>query len=446
MKPIILYNVRWFTVLLLLVSFISVPFTLVQGQSSQPVYVIPVEQTIEQGLESFLQRAFVEAESFAAKEIILDIDTYGGSVDAAEGIGKLIRNSPIPVTAFVQGNAASAGAYIALNADRILMSPGSSLGAAAVRDIQGQEVDPKITSYWASKMKSAAELNGRDPKIAQAMVDPKITIPGVKEDDDRPLTLTATEAEKVGYAEGVVADIQGVLNFIGAAEQPVEHVSLTPAEQLARWVTHPYIMPILLIVGLAGIAFEMIIPGFGFPGIIGLISLATFFFGHYVAGFAGIEHVILFVGGIILMLIELFVPGFGIFGAIGIGSLILGIVLASYDTTYGLVSLGIAFVVTIVVLALGIKYLGHRGTWNRFILKDELNKESGYIANKTREELVGKIGKSVTPLRPSGTILIEGERIDAVTEGGFIQSNVSIQVVKVEWNRVIVRPVEGNNQ
>jgi membrane-bound serine protease (ClpP class) len=427
----------------LMVSSLYYPSSPVHSASSEPVYVIPVHQTIEQGLESFLGRAFEEAESAAAKAVILDIDTFGGSVSAAVGIGQLIQNSPIPVTAFIQGNAASAGAYIALNADQIVMTPGSSMGAAAVRNLQGKEVDPKITSYWSSKMAAAAELNGRNPEIAQAMVDPKVTIPGLKEDNDRPLTLTASEAKEVGYAEEIKSTMDEVLKFMGMAEQPIIYVKLSPSEQLARWITNPYIVPFLLIFGLGGIVFELLAPGFGFPGIIGLTSLGLFFFGHYVAGFAGIEHIFLFIAGIILMVIELFAPGFGIFGILGIGSLTVGIVLASYNTMYGLMSLGIAFLVSIGLAFIIVKYFGHRGTWNRLILRDELKTEQGYVSSHSKTELVGKKGSTVTPLRPSGTVMIDGERVDAVTEGGFILSQKEIVVVKVEGNRVVVREIQA---
>jgi membrane-bound serine protease (ClpP class) len=430
----------WMLLALVMIICSVAPGGSIFGASSEPVYVIPVHQTIEQGLESFLDRAMDEAESVSAKAIILDIDTFGGAVDAAVGIGKRIESSPIPVTAFIQGNAASAGAFISLNADQIIMTPGSSIGAAAVRDLQGKEVDPKITSYWSSKMKSAAEAHGRKPEIAQAMVDPKVTIPGLKETTEQPLTLTAEEAIKAGYAESIQPNLEGVLAYLNLKDQPMIKISLSPAEQIARWVTNPIIIPLLLIIGIGGIVFEMLAPGFGYPGIIGISALVLFFFGHYVAGFAGIEDIILFVGGIILMVIELFAPGFGIFGILGIISLTLGVVLASYNTVYGFVSLGIAGVITIGLIIVIVKYFGHRGTWNRLILRDEMKKEQGYVSSLTREELLGKEGEAVTTLRPSGTIVVEGERIDAVTEGGFIRQNARVVIIKVEGHRVVVRP------
>jgi membrane-bound serine protease (ClpP class) len=437
----VLGRLGWICIVLSLVAYIYAPGPIVHGASSEPVYVIPVENTIEQGLESFLDRAFTEAEEVGAKAIILDIDTFGGSVEAADGIGKRIRNSDVPVIAFIQGNAVSAGAYIALNADQIIMTPGSSMGAAEVRDLQGEAADPKVVSVWASKMVAAAELNGRQPEIAQAMVDRKVTIPGVKESQERPLTLTSTEAKKVGYAEEIKSNLDEVLAYLELDEQPVIVMELSPSEVLARWVTNPFIVPLLLILGLGGIIFELLAPGFAVPGLIGITSLGLFFFGHYIAGFAGVEHVFLFIAGLVLMIIEVFAPGFGIFGFIGIASLILGVVLASYDTVYGMISLGIALVASLGLSFVIVKYLGHRGTWNRLILRDEMVKEKGYVAAASKAELMGKRGKSITPLRPAGTVMIHGQRIDAVTEGNFIPTAVEVEVVQVEWNRVVVRQI-----
>lgn len=429
----------WICIVLSLIASISTTGSIAQSALSEPVYVIPVENTIEQGLESFLDRAFTEAEEVGAKAIILDIDTFGGSVEAADGIGKRIRNSEIPVIAFIQGNAVSAGAYIALNADQIIMTPGSSIGAAEVRDLQGEAADPKVVSLWSSKMVAAAELNDRKPEIAQAMVDRKVTIPGLKESQERPLTLTSTEAKQVGYAEEIKSSLDEVLAYLELEGQPVINMDLSPSEQLARWVTNPFIVPLLLVLGIGGILFELLAPGFFVPGLVGITSLGLFFFGHYIAGFAGVEHIFLFIAGLALMIIEVFVPGFGIFGMIGIASLILGVVLASYDTVYGMVSLGIAFVVSLGFTFIIFKYLGHRGTWNRLILRDEMVKGKGYVAASSKAELLGKRGQSVTPLRPAGTIVIDGQRIDAVTEGNFIPTQAEVEVIKVEWNRVVVR-------
>ena len=410
------------------------------------VYVIPVKQTIESGLLSFLERAFQEAEEAEAEHIILVINTFGGRVDSASEIGDLIRNSPIPTVAFVESNAISAGAYIALNADQIVMQPSSSIGDAAVVDGSGELIDnPKVTSLWNSKMKNAAEFNGRDPNIAIKMMDPNMTLT-IDELDmtvgpGNILTLTSEEALAVGYAEHIAGSVDETIAWLGLEERTVIEMELTFAENLARWLTSPLISTMLLIVGIAGVAIELIVPGFGAPGIIGIAGFGLYFFSHYIAGFAGLESVVLFVIGIALLVIELFIPSFGILGFLGIGSLVAGVITAAYDTQNAFYSLLIAFGVATVLVIIFAVIFKKRGVWNRFILKDSLTKEEGYIPAISREDLLHMEGVTLTPLRPSGTVQIGDERIDVVTSGQFIAHNRPIRVIKVEGTRVIVREI-----
>jgi membrane-bound serine protease (ClpP class) len=412
--------------------------------SSQPVYVIPVKHTIETGLQKFLERALLEAEEAQAKVIILELDTFGGRVDSAEEIGELIRSSKIPTIAFIHGKAVSAGSYIALNANRIVMDPGSSIGAAAVVSVAGERVtDSKIVAHWASVMRSAAELRDRNPQIAEGMVDENIVVamPEIEKTKKKGeiISLSAKEALKVGYAEHIANDLKEVLNYAEANGHPVVAVELSPAEQLARWLTNPVVMTILLLIGLAGVAIEIFVPGFGFPGILGISAFSLYFFGHYAAGFAGTEHVFMFVAGIVLMVIELFVPGFGIFGIAGMIALMSGVVLAAYDTQSAMLSLGIAFLAAIVVVGVVIKLFKHKGIWNRFILKDELKSELGYVSSSSKEHLLHQAGVALTSLRPSGTATIGDERIDVVTSGEFIPSGRKVKVIQIEGTRVVVR-------
>lgn len=416
----------------------------VSADKNKLVYIVPVKQTIETGLQSFLVRAFKDAEQAAAKFIVLDINTFGGRVDAAEGIGELIRGSTIPTVAFIHGKAVSAGSYIALNATKIVMAPGSSIGAAAVVDISGKEIESaKVISHWASAMKAAAEMRGRDPLIAEGMADKNLVVPLPKInktfEKGQIVSLTAEEALKVGYAEKIASNLQEVLEFIDAAGYTAVPFAPSPAENLARVLTNPFVMTLLLFIGIAGVAIELFAPGFGLPGILGVTGFGLYFFGHYIAGFAGVEDVLFFIAGIVLLLVEIFVPSFGILGILGIISIISGVVMAAYDTENALMSLGVAFVLAIIVVAVFIKFFKHRGVWNKFILKDELRTESGYISQASREHLLGKHGVTVTPLRPSGTVLIDNQRVDVVTDGEFVVINQKVVVVKAEGTRVVVR-------
>ncbi|WP_079910548.1 nodulation protein NfeD [Paenibacillus sp. 32352] len=413
---------------------------------SAPVAVIPVHQTIETGLQKFLERAMKEAEDSRAMFIILDIDTLGGRVDSAEDIGEMIRNSKVPTIAYVHGRAVSAGSYIALNASKIVMEPGSTMGAAAVVDASGAEVgNVKVIAHWASQMRSAAELRGRDPQIAEAMVDKNAGVEMKAINRTVPkgqlVSLTADEALKVGYAESIGNNLDEVIRFIGAADHPVLHLEPTAAESFSRFLTQPSISILLLFIGIAGVAIELFVPGFGLPGIIGLLGFGLYFFGHYIVGFAGVEDIALFIIGVVLLIIEIFVSSFGILGILGIACLFSGVVMAAYNTKQAALHLSVAFVLAVIVVAIVVRIFKHRGVWNRFILREELTKEKGYTPTVERTDLLGKTGTSITPLRPSGTIYVGDERVDVVTSGEFIPLNKQIVIVQVEGSRVVVREV-----
>lgn len=416
--------------------------------SNKVVYVIPIKQTIESGLEQFLNRAIQDAHEAGADQIVFEVNTFGGRVDSAESIGNLIRSSSIPTVVYVEGKAISAGSYIALNADQIVMQNGSSIGSAAVVDISGTKIeDSKTVGMWIGHMRSAAQLNDRNPDYAEAMVDDQFEVTveetGITYGKGKLLSFSAEDAMKAGYAESVVDNFDGLLEFIGAENGQIYHVEASPAEKLARVLTNPVVMTILMLLGMAGIAIELFVPGFGVPGIIGISSFALYFFGHFVAGFAGVEHLFLFIAGVILLIVEIFVPSFGIFGIAGIVSVVSGVVLAAYDTEQAMLSLGIASVLALVIIIFVSKYFGHKGVWNKFILRDQFSTESGYNSQTSKQHLLGKTGTCITPLRPSGTAIIEDERIDVVSSGGFISNNQEIEVIKIEGTRVVVR--ELNN-
>jgi len=406
------------------------------------VYVIPVRQTIESGLEAFLKRAFREAEEARAERIVLVINTNGGRLENAQNIGDLVGTSPIPVTAFVESKAFSAGAYIALNADQIVMRPGSSIGAAAMVEASGNLVDnPKMISAWTAEMRDAAEASGRNPDIAAAMADPNFRgeLPGLGRDSGGILTLTAEEAVRVGYADHLADSVDETIAWLGLEQRAVVHVEPTPAEKAARVLTQPGVMLLLLIIGIAGVVIELIVPGFGVPGIVGVLALALYFFGQYVAGFAGMESVALFVAGIILLVLELFVPSYGILGILGGAAVIGGIATAAYDAGDAVSSLLYALGAAAVLAAIAGYVFRKRGVWNKFILREALTSEEGYLSTEARTDLEGKTGTALTPLRPAGVVLIDGERIDAVSEGGFVEAGAKVRVARVEGLRVVVK-------
>jgi membrane-bound serine protease (ClpP class) len=409
--------------------------------TDQVAYIIPLEETVEKGLHAFIDRTITDAEEKGADVIILEINTPGGAVDAATQIGKRIQESTIPTVAFVNNDAISAGAFIALNANEIYMSENGRMGAAGIIDQAGNTADEKAVSYWLSAMKGAAENNGRNPIYALAMADKEIDLPELGAEKGKFLTLTAKQAQEVGYAEGVVKNRADLLKTIGYEKAAVEEAELSFAEKIARFITNPVVVSILLTIGSLGLVVELYSPGFGIPGIMGISSLLLFFYGHLVAGLAGMESIILFVIGIVLVLLEFVLPG-GIIGLIGLGAILTSFFLAGSSVMVIGVSLLVALVATVIVSIILVKVFGKKlHAFKKIILFDSTNTESGYVSNKNREDLIGKQGIAFTTLRPSGTAIIDEERLDVVTQGNYIEKNTKIEVIKTEGSRIVVREV-----
>lgn len=415
--------------------------------SAGDVYVIPVKQTVQSGLASFLDRALTEAEEASASLVVLDVDTPGGELATAEAIGKRIVETKVPTVAFVSGNAASAGAYLALNAGGIAMAPGSAIGAAMIVDANGNAVEnPKYVSFWKEKMRAAAQLNGRNPEIAIGMVDPAVVVEmkelGRTKEKGQIISLSANDALKVGYSDFSAASVEEVIAWKQLQDRNIVELNPSVSERIAQFVTSPGIATLLLIIGIAGIAIEMLVPGFGAFGIAGLLAFGLYFFGQSIAGFAGMESIVFFMIGIILLILEMFVPSFGILGILGIAGLIYGIASAAYDTGNTVRSLGLAALVALVVVIVVAYIFRKRGIWNRFILRDALTTEQGYIPNAPRETLIGLEGTALSTLRPAGVADIGGTRMDVVTTGEFVEPGKPVLVTAVDGTRIVVKEIK----
>lgn len=238
-----------------------------------------------------MERGFEEAANYGAVLILLEVDTPGGLVKSAEEIGTMVRESEIPTAAYIKGDAASAGSYIALNAGAIIMKPGSMIGSASLVDMNGQKVDDaKMISYWRSKMIGAAALNERDPDIAAGMVDSNLVVDkpelGVTKTQGEIIALSSEEALRAGYADQITDTSEEAIHWLGYTTDDIFRVEHTGAEKMSQFLTNPIIMTILLFIGITGVVIELIVPGFGAPGIIGTLAFVLYFFGNYVAGFA----------------------------------------------------------------------------------------------------------------------------------------------------------------
>jgi len=402
------------------------------------VYVIQIDKEVEQGLYAYLKRAINTAEENEADLIIFEMNTPGGRIDAARDIGNLIANTETKTITFINSWAISAGAYIALHTNEIYMTPTAAMGASAPIDGSGNTAGEKVESVWIAAMAGVAEEHGRNPEIAKAMVTNSIDLPNLKE-NGKLLSLNAKQALEVEYSEGTVKDMNELLNTLGYKDANIHTVKTTFAESFARFITNPVVVPILLSIASIGLVLELYSPGFGLPGGMGISALLLFFYGHYVAGLAGYESIILFVLGIILIAAEFFLAG-GIAGLLGTVAVIGSIIMAGGNFVYMAISVIIALFLSVLLTIIMLKVFGKRmNIFKKLILTDSTNTESGYVSNVNRLELIGREGITVTPLRPSGTVKLDDERLDVVAEGSFIENNTKVKVVKVEGSRIVVR-------
>ncbi|GMR14132.1 MAG: nodulation protein NfeD [Gemmatimonadota bacterium] len=422
----------------------------VRAQTGRVLYRVPVSGMIELGLAPFIERSIDDAERAGALAVILDMDTPGGRVDAAERIADAIADAEVPVYAFVNRRAFSAGALISLATNRIYMRPGSVIGAATPVDGSGTKASEKIVSAMRSEMRALAEARGLDPAVAEAMVDESIEITGVVA-EGKLLTLTTEEAVAVGYAEQV-DDLAALLEIVGASGADIIETRVNWAERIVRLLSHPVISPFLLSLGFLGLLIEIKTPGLGLAGAAGLLSLSLFFGSHLIIGLAGMEELLIIGAGSVLVAVEVFViPGFGLFGVLGGAGILGGLYMSLVgDTaiTADLTTAGWVLTTTVaIILVTGwaiLKRLPHsdRLFRSRIFLASRTDRETGYEAALARPDLVGSEGVAITDLRPSGTGLFLDERLDVVSESEWIEEGTPIRVVSSEGYRHVVRPFD----
>lgn len=413
---------------------------------AQVVHRIPVTGVIENGLAPFVARAIAEAEAAGADAIILDIDTPGGRVDAAERMADAIRATEIPVTAWVHPRAFSAGALIALAADRIVMTSGGVMGAATPVDGQGTKASEKMVSAMRAEFRALAEAAGRDPALAEAMVDESLDIPELAP-EGKLLTLTTAQALEVGYADAEAATLDELLAALELPGARVVTAELNWAELVVRFLTHPVVSPLLLSLGMLGLIFEIKSGSFGLGGLVSMGALSLFFGSSFLLGLAGWEEVILLGLGVIAIGLEVFVlPGFGIAGVLGALFLGVAVVLAMLgsaptgaEMTGALAVLGVALVITGAVFFAWLRHLPNSRRFSGLLLKDSVGGAEGYVSAAVRADLMGVEGVALTDLRPSGTADFNGERLDVVTEGEFLKAGAAVAVIRSEGFRHVVR-------
>lgn len=430
---------------------IIILFLVSSSLAQQKVYVAFIEGDIDLGLAPYVSRVVSDAENAGADAIIFKINTFGGRVDAATQIKDAIIGTDLLTIAFINNRAISAGALIAISCDKIVMVPGSSIGAATVVDQTGEKQSEKYQSYMRSEMRSTAERNGRRTDIAQGMVDETFTIEGLV-DSTQLVTLTANESYKYGIADTLLENMDEVLRYfdLAGAKSVVERSNW--AEDVVRFLNNPIISSILIMIGFFGLFAEIKSPGWGVPGTAGVLALALFFGSSYILQLASIVEILMFLVGLGLILLEVFVvPGFGIAGIGGILLIIASLFLALVGAdpfldmravSMAIIQLTVALVLSIILIIVLAKFLPRTNMFKKFVLSVEEKSEEGFVSHSTSEELVGKTGKALTDLRPSGTAEIDGKRVDVVTDSEFIEKWSSIEVVEVEGIRVVVKEIK----
>lgn len=440
----------------LLIIALFMPF-IMPGQDDSArkkilIYKFDIKEEIAPPVVRTTQRAFDMASEKGADIILIHMNTYGGMVDAADSIRTRILNSQIPVYVYIDNNAASAGALIAIACDSIYMAPVASIGAATVVDQTGQPVPDKYQSYMRSWMRSTAEEKGRDPDIAQAMVDPDIYIPGIV-DTGKVLTLTTSEAIQYGFCEGRVANITQLVEDAGSGNYEMISHTQTGADKVIGFLINPMVSGILIMIIIGGIYFELQSPGVGFPLIASVIAALMYFAPLYIEGLADNWEIIIFIVGVVLILIEVFaIPGFGVAGISGIVLIVAGLTLSlignvGLDFSPVPMEAGTTafFIVIIAIFAALIssfwisKQLFATTMFGHLALDTEAKSDEGYTTSNVKyKSMIGKEGTAHSVLRPAGKVLIEDDVYDATALAGYIDRGDKIKVVKYETGQLFV--------
>ena len=440
----------------ILTTICLVLFTIINSSAQKKiVYRYEIHQEIGPAMNRLTQKAIAEAEKRKVSFIMLDMDTYGGTIDDADQIRTALLKTKIPTIVFIRNNAASAGALISIACDSIYMSPGSTIGAACVVNQEGKLMPEKYQSYMRKKMRATAEETGRNPLIAEGMADEKLEIDSIKA-KGKIVTFSVKEALKYGYCNGEVEKPEEILAKLSGGPYVIEDHESTLAERAVLWLINPAISGLLLLVIFGGIYLEFKAPGTFLPIALSLAGAVLYFAPLYLEGLAANWEIALFAVGIILIIIEIFItPGSFVIGAAGILFTITGVALAlvrniDFDFTFvphG--ALSFAFLMVAVAMAIPLILLvafGQSLFTSPFFKKvsdvGELKHSHGYsIKDNSLQALIGSSGSALTNLRPSGRVEINGEPYNSVTDGGFIEKGEQVKVIKVYNTQLVVTKV-----
>lgn len=423
-----------------------------QGNS---VFVFEMKSDIDPRMNRKVRLALEEAQRIEADLIIIHMDTYGGAVNDADDIRTMILESKIPIYSFIDKDAASAGALISIACDSIYMAPGASIGAATVvMGGSGEAAPDKYQSYMRSMMRSTAEARGRDPKIAEAMVDERLEVEGVSKAGEV-VTFTVSEAIANNFCEGEASSIEDLLAQQEMSDWEITFYEPSAIEDVIALFLNPVVSGFLILIIFGGIYFELQTPGIGFPLLASVVAIILYFIPYYLTGLATNWEVAVFIVGVVLLLVEIFVlPGFGVFGILGIVGILAGLTLGmipndAFDFTFVASGKLFSALLTVIISAILATILIFTLTpkvneWKAFSsisLATTQQSNEGYTSTSYSDTLVGKEGVAHTRLLPSGKILVEDEIYDAYSRGEFIDRGEKVKIISAEGTSLKVKKV-----
>ena len=445
-----------------------------EAAGEKSVYIIPVRDQIATPVVYVIRRGVKQAMEAKADAIILDMETNGGALNSTEEIIKAIDNFKGLTVTYVNRKAFSAGAFIAVGTQKIYMAPQSVIGAAAPilmgpgGGVEGipDTVERKMTSGVSALIRTSAEKNGHNIEVIEGMINKnkEVEIDGeVINEKGEILTLTNLQAEKRYGPDkkpllslGTIESINELIEELGFAGTKVVRIEPTGAERVASWLTA--IGPLLLLVGIIGTYIEMKTPGFGVPGIVGVVSFILYFAGGYIAGLSGLEWTVVFVIGLGLFLLEIFVfPGTLFIGLIGGAMMLAALVMAMVDFYPGmptvpnfgalrasLFNVLLAFAVAIVVILLLSRYLLHVPMFHRLVAAGASGAGSDRKVAEQQKSRLGEIGTTISPLRPGGKAQFGETILDVISQGEMIPRSTKVRVIGFSGTDSIVEPAEGS--
>jgi membrane-bound serine protease (ClpP class) len=443
------------TILLTIILGCSLHAESVNNKSATKIFYIHLSEEIQPAAGRLIKKSFEKADKLKVDKIIIEINTYGGRLDIADSIRTKILNSKIPTIAFINNNAASAGALISLACDSIYMAKGGSIGAATVvNGSSGAAMPDKYQSYMRSMMRSTAETKGRNPDIAEAMVDERKVIEGIN-DSGKVLTLTSKEAVKYKIADGIANNMSEVIQQLNIGNYTLIPYKISTTDKLINILLNPIVNSILIFIIIGGLYFEFKAPGLGIPILISLMGAILFFAPLMIDGTANVWEILLFVAGVILLILEIFViPGFGVVGIAGIICIVSGLTFSllgfdglnfEWNSIAGdLLAQAFFRVMVIISIAFtGIFFFGQSlinlPGFNKLVLKNNQESKDGFTIKKNNlDELIGKSGIVLKQLRPSGKIIIEGNIYDAISITNMVEIESTVKVIAVEGNNLKV--------